>query len=97
MNRARNLISMVCVAAAFGCSSTSPVVKPSPSSSRETPQMLSTVKPDDLECARPGGKLPGDVKVQLVEVAGGFVDPIHIASPKDGTGRLFVCERPGVI
>src|SRR6185436_12633445 len=97
MNRARNLISMLCVAAAFGCSSTSPIVKPSPSPSKEAPQMLSTVKPDDLEVARPGGKLAGDVKVQLVEVATGFVDPIHIASPKDGTGRLFVCERPGVI
>jgi glucose/arabinose dehydrogenase len=47
--------------------------------------------------AKPGGKLSGDVRVQLVEVAGGFVDPIHIASPKDGTGRLFVCERPGTI
>jgi glucose/arabinose dehydrogenase len=47
--------------------------------------------------ARPGGKLPKNVAVQLVEVAGGFVDPIHVASPRDGTGRLFVCERPGVI
>ena len=47
--------------------------------------------------ARPGGKLPGNVAIQLVEVAGGFVDPIHVASPKDGTGRLFVCERPGTI
>src|SRR5690242_6106802 len=47
--------------------------------------------------AHPGGKLPKDVKVQLVEVAGGFVDPIHITSANDGTGRLFVCERPGVI
>jgi glucose/arabinose dehydrogenase len=47
--------------------------------------------------ARPGGKLPKDVAVQLVEVAGGFVDPIHVASAHDGSGRLFVCERPGVI
>jgi len=47
--------------------------------------------------ARPGGKLPGKPAIQLVEVAGGFVDPIHVASPRDGTGRLFVCERPGVI
>jgi glucose/arabinose dehydrogenase len=47
--------------------------------------------------ALPGGKLPNPVSVQLVEVAGGFVDPIHVTSPKDGTGRLFVCERPGVI
>ncbi|HEY8748248.1 MAG TPA: PQQ-dependent sugar dehydrogenase [Tepidisphaeraceae bacterium] len=47
--------------------------------------------------ARPGGQLPGKVAIQLVEVAGGFVDPIHVESAKDGTGRLFVCERPGVI
>ena len=47
--------------------------------------------------AHPGGKLPGNPAIQLVEVAGGFVDPIHVASPKDGTGRLFVCERPGII
>ena len=50
------------------------------------------------DVARPGGKLPGDpVTIQLVEVAGGFVDPVHVASPRDGTGRLFVCERPGII
>src|SRR5947209_17633742 len=47
--------------------------------------------------AHPGGKLPGNVAIQLVEVAGGFVDPIHVASPPDGSGRLFVCERPGII
>ena len=47
--------------------------------------------------AHAGGKLPGSPKIQLVEVASGFVDPIHVASPKDGTGRLFVCERPGII
>jgi glucose/arabinose dehydrogenase len=52
-------------------------------------------RPEDV--ARPGGKLPKNVAVQLVEVAGGFVDPIHVASARDGTGRLFVCERPGVI
>lgn len=56
-----------------------------------------TAAAQEIEVARPGGKLPGDVKVQLVEVAGGFVDPIHVASPKDGSGRLFVCERPGRI
>jgi glucose/arabinose dehydrogenase len=47
--------------------------------------------------AVPGGKLPHSTKVSLVEVAGGFIDPIHIASPRDGSGRLFVCERPGRI
>jgi glucose/arabinose dehydrogenase len=47
--------------------------------------------------AHPGGKLSGNVAIQLVEVAGNFVDPINVSSPHDGTGRLFVCERPGVI
>ena len=56
-----------------------------------------STQPSAGNTARPGGKLPKDVKVQLVEVAGGFVDPVHVASPKDGSGRLFVCERPGVI
>ena len=57
-----------------------------------------TAAPDQpANTAHPGGKLPGNVAVQLVEVAGNFVDPIGISSPRDGTGRLFVCERPGVI
>jgi glucose/arabinose dehydrogenase len=68
------------------------------SKSIESPSALySSALPADVNCAVPGGKLPGGPKVQLVEVAGGFVDPIEVASPKDGTGRLFVCERPGRI
>jgi glucose/arabinose dehydrogenase len=59
------------------------------------PAQSSTPQPPNT--AHPGGKLPGNVAIQLVEVASGFVDPIHVASPRDGTGRLFVCERPGVI
>ncbi len=47
--------------------------------------------------AQPGGKLPGSVAIQLVKVADGLVDPVHVAAPHDGTGRLFVCERPGVV
>jgi glucose/arabinose dehydrogenase len=47
--------------------------------------------------AQPGGKLPKDVSIELVEVAGGFIDPINVAIPKDGTDRVFVVERQGVI
>jgi len=107
MIRVRALVVAVALASSFGCASSSkpeqpaapaPAPKAAPAPAPlEQPQMLSTAKPDDLEVARPGGKLSGDVKVQLVKVAGDFVDPIHIASPKDGTGRLFVCERPGRI
>ncbi len=81
------------LAACSGPSKAAPAGK-----SAEAPAaMYSSSLPKDVNCAKPGGKLPGDVKVQLVEVAGGFVDPIHVASPKDGSGRLFVCERPGII
>jgi glucose/arabinose dehydrogenase len=52
---------------------------------------------DPSKVARPGGALDKKVAIQLVEVAGGLVDPIHVASPRDGSGRLFVCERPGRI
>jgi glucose/arabinose dehydrogenase len=46
---------------------------------------------------QPGGKLPGNVAIQLVKMADGLVDPIGVACPKDGSGRIFVMERPGVI
>jgi len=47
--------------------------------------------------AQPGGKLPGNIAVKLVKVVDGLVDPVHVTAPKDGSGRLFVCERPGVV
>ena len=49
------------------------------------------------EVAQPGGDLPGEPSVQLVKVAGGLVDPINVAAPSDGSGRLFVVERGGTI
>jgi glucose/arabinose dehydrogenase len=84
------------LALAVGCSGASQK-SAGPKSAEAPAAMYSSSLPKDVNCAKPGGKLPGDVKVQLVEVAGGFVDPIHVASPKDGSGRLFVCERPGRI
>lgn len=47
--------------------------------------------------AQPGGKLPNKQAIQLVQVATGLVDPIHVTGPKDGSGRLFICERHGII
>ena len=47
--------------------------------------------------ARPGGTLPNPVAVELVKVADGFIDPVNIACPKDGSGRIFVVERPGTV
>lgn len=98
MMRVRTILTTALAGLLGACSASAPATKaPAPAPKPEIPQMLSTVKPEEIEVARPGGKLPGDVKVQLVKVAGDFVDPIHVASAKDGTGRLFVCERPGRI
>lgn len=36
-------------------------------------------------------------RVGLELVAGGFTMPVALASPADGTGRLFVADLPGVI
>jgi cytochrome c(L) len=47
------------------------------------------------EVARPGGRLPGNVRISLVKVAEGFYDPTNVANAKDGTGRIFVAERVG--
>ena len=40
--------------------------------------------------AQPGGRLPGNSAIQLVKVADGLVDPVHVARKNDDTGRMFV-------
>jgi glucose/arabinose dehydrogenase len=47
--------------------------------------------------AQPGGTLPGNPSIQLVKVADGLIDPINVAAPNDGSGRLFVVERVGYL
>ena len=49
------------------------------------------------QTVEPGGDLPGDPAVQLVKVAEGLIDPINVAQPDDGSGRIFVVERTGTI
>lgn len=45
--------------------------------------------------ATPGGTLPGEPAIALEQVVDGLVDPINVVVPPDGSGRLFVVERPG--
>jgi glucose/arabinose dehydrogenase len=47
--------------------------------------------------AQPGGKIPGATAISLVKVVDGLIDPIHVSSARDGSGRLFVCERNGLV
>ena len=47
--------------------------------------------------AQPGGDLPGDPKVQLVKVAGDLFEPVNVDAPRDGSGRVFVVERAGIV
>ena len=49
------------------------------------------------QVARPGGQLPGDPKIALVKVADGFHDPTNVANAGDGSGRIFVVERVGLV
>ena len=49
------------------------------------------------QVAQPGGSLPGDPAIELVQVADGLIDPLNVAAPDDGTGRLFIVERVGTI
>ncbi|SFF18084.1 Glucose / Sorbosone dehydrogenase [Sulfitobacter brevis] len=49
------------------------------------------------QVARPGGTIPGNPEIQLVQVASGFLDPTNVANAGDGSGRIFVTERAGRI
>ena len=43
------------------------------------------------------GDLPGDPQIQLVEVTADLAEPVNVAAPNDGSGRIFVVERGGTI
>lgn len=52
---------------------------------------------DASSVAQPGGDLPGEPAIQLVQVAGGLADPVNVAVPDDGSERVFIVERVGRI
>ena len=56
-----------------------------------------SLRAEEVPPAQPRGHLPNKTAISLVKVADGLVDPIHVAASPDGTGRLFVCERHGMV
>ena len=49
------------------------------------------------QVAQPGGDLPRDPQIQLVQVTADLAEPVNVAAPRDGSGRIFVLERGGTI
>ena len=64
---------------------------------RAVQQQQGLATPEPTPAVTPGGTLPGNPSIQLVQVATGLVDPVNIANANDGSGRLFVVERVGRI
>ncbi|MGB0143775.1 MAG: PQQ-dependent sugar dehydrogenase [Akkermansiaceae bacterium] len=61
-------------------------------------QEASSVPTNKEDVAQPGRtKLPKPVKIAMVKMAGDLIDPINVTSAGDGSGRLFICERHGVV
>ncbi|MFN8423571.1 MAG: PQQ-dependent sugar dehydrogenase [Anaerolineae bacterium] len=57
-------------------------------------------RPDDAAPARAQGDVPADprtIKIAFDNVVGGVDIPVDIANAGDGSGRLFVVEKPGRI
>ncbi len=50
-----------------------------------------------LSCNPPAEQKQGPGSVRLESIAGGLSGPVGIASPQDGTGRLFICEQRGLV
>ncbi|MCC6454689.1 MAG: PQQ-dependent sugar dehydrogenase [Caldilineaceae bacterium] len=67
------------------------------SSGEQEARQAAGIPTDRAAVLTPGEPLPVDASIQLVKVAEGFVDPVNVVSPQDGSGRLFVIERHGVV
>ncbi len=56
-----------------------------------------TMGPDDLGTGADDSGAPQTVQLRLTKVADGFVAPVGLVAPPDGTGRLFVVDQASVV
>ncbi|CAN5708444.1 PQQ-dependent sugar dehydrogenase [soil metagenome] len=59
--------------------------------------VLGALAQEQPQTVQPGGDLPGDPTLELVQVAEGLIDPVNVVSANDGSDRLFVLERVGFV
>jgi glucose/arabinose dehydrogenase/uncharacterized cupredoxin-like copper-binding protein len=94
MTRVRSVGSLLVVFIVAGVLLLTGAFQGAPSAAQQSQGMAT---PEPTPAVTAGGTLPGNPAIQLVQVAGGLVDPINIANAGDGSGRLFVVERIGRI
>lgn len=95
MARSRSIASIVLIALLVAVVFLAGPVRGAPQRLLQPDSGLAT--PEPTPAVVPGGALPGNPSIQLVQVASGLVDPINLANAGDGSGRLFVVERVGRI
>lgn len=76
--------------------STSTIVG-TPVSPTVTNQPTAQVPQTPAAVATPGGKLPDDVDIRLVQVVEGLIDPVNVAFAPGDADRVFVVERVGTV
>ncbi len=94
MARIRTLGTLIFVAALISVVFLTGVVNAAPAAMTQAEGMVTPVPPPAVT---PGGALPGNPAIELVQVASGLADPVHVANAGDGSGRLFIVERIGRI
>lgn len=79
---------------------TQPTLQPAPSATPASatnipqPESVATQQPPAADTPPPD---PGAAQIALEQIASGFTAPVGLAAAGDGSGRLFVIEKAGVI
>jgi glucose/arabinose dehydrogenase len=98
---ARLALIAICAIAAGACQGATSTGSPGPTTSAVAPESgpPSTAPASTPSAAPPMSPAasPGSARVDLRVVASGFDQPLFVADPGDGSGRLFVVEQPGRI